>query len=192
MLEAVPERVTIRSINSARSACLAITFRHSFFDSFQVFEESVVQASFLSKVRAQGPAHPLAPCRAILQPAAHAAPLGPRYLHQAWDTHKLVVHVGHAAPPRPTTLQAISVCCTCTWPLTQQQLAPPPWLLTRTPAAAAPQNIIAAFRSYKIGRMTWEISTSDARLQVAVNCENGEPAVTQAWVGLHVWVVLQV
>ncbi len=47
------------------------------------------------------------------------------------------------------------------------------WALGHHFSPAVLQNIIAAFRSYKISRMTWDISTSDTRLHVAVDCENG-------------------
>ena len=44
-------QLILRSINTARSAFVAITFRNEYFDAFDVYETVIVQAGVLIKVR---------------------------------------------------------------------------------------------------------------------------------------------
>mmetsp|Transcript_25782 Transcript_25782/g.72169 ORF Transcript_25782/g.72169 Transcript_25782/m.72169 type:complete len:84 (+) Transcript_25782:136-387(+) len=50
LVEAIPERLILRGINSARSAYMSVTFHCGFFDSYGVFDTAVVQAGVLIKV----------------------------------------------------------------------------------------------------------------------------------------------
>eukprot|EP00878_Enallax_costatus_P046909 GHUV01057228.1.p1 GENE.GHUV01057228.1~~GHUV01057228.1.p1 ORF type:complete len:126 (+),score=26.60 GHUV01057228.1:240-617(+) len=50
LVEGIPERLVLRSINSARSAFLAVTFSANFFESYNVFGGTgLIQAGVLLK-----------------------------------------------------------------------------------------------------------------------------------------------
>ncbi|KAK9917986.1 hypothetical protein WJX75_000276 [Coccomyxa subellipsoidea] len=49
LIEALPEKLILRSINSSRSAYASITYTNAFFDAYNVFGSTVVQASVLAK-----------------------------------------------------------------------------------------------------------------------------------------------
>ncbi|DBA81778.1 hypothetical protein WJX77_008673 [Trebouxia sp. C0004] len=49
LIEGFPERVVLRSINSSKSAYASVSFQSNFFDEYNVFERSIVQAGVLMK-----------------------------------------------------------------------------------------------------------------------------------------------
>jgi len=49
LIEAIPERMILRSINSSRTAYMSVTFHCGFFDSYSVFDAAVPQAGVLIK-----------------------------------------------------------------------------------------------------------------------------------------------
>ncbi|GIL57565.1 hypothetical protein Vafri_12774 [Volvox africanus] len=49
LIEAVPQQLVLRSINTAKSAFLSVTYFNRFFDSYEVYDTTVVQTIVLSK-----------------------------------------------------------------------------------------------------------------------------------------------
>ncbi|CAL5223434.1 g5948 [Coccomyxa viridis] len=49
LIEALPEKLILRSINSSRSAYASISFINTFFDAYNIFGTAVVQAGVLAK-----------------------------------------------------------------------------------------------------------------------------------------------
>ncbi|CAL8471520.1 g11062 [Coccomyxa elongata] len=49
LIEALPEKLILRSINSSRSAYASITYTNDFFDGYNIFGATVVQAGVLAK-----------------------------------------------------------------------------------------------------------------------------------------------
>ncbi|GLI67952.1 hypothetical protein VaNZ11_012284 [Volvox africanus] len=49
LIEAVPQQLVLRSINTAKSAFLSVTYFNRFFDSYEVYDTIVVQTIVLSK-----------------------------------------------------------------------------------------------------------------------------------------------
>lgn len=138
----------LRAINSSLSAYLSVTYNAGFFDSYDVLDCNVVQAGLLMKVGA-----------AAAAPAGVAAGAGLACRRNATGCRPWVVQRQRRAilclqqPHREASMQAPTPCarvCPCTL-----------------------QHVLSVFRTQRVARILFDLSTADCRATVTLHCENG-------------------
>lgn len=164
-------QLVLRSINSARSAFLAVTLSAQFFESYNLFASTgLVQAGVLLKV---GGCMPAAATRLIVKrQQSNTIVCAPAQIAPATSCRSFGSSQQHGSSCRYHCVNAMVQLLSAGAAVHLSLLLVLP-ASSHTAALAVLQHLLAAFRSSRVSSMAFELNLEQATLTVTLKCDNG-------------------